>query len=156
MRSIRLTKSSENRRLQSATQTRQRHQIYIRIVRRCLPKDADERYQTIKDVAIELKEVRREMNAAGIDTTVPASRSEDLTVSDSGALRRSTSTGSTQDSLSPRASNAEYFVSGVKQHKLAAVLALVVIAGAATAPMFDSLHAEPEFTELVRQLNLPQ
>lgn len=23
-------------------------------------------------------------------------------------------------------------------------------------PMFDSLHAEPEFIELVRQLNLPQ
>ena len=32
-----------------------------RIVRRCLAKDADERYQTIKEVAIELKEVRREM-----------------------------------------------------------------------------------------------
>lgn len=30
-----------------------------RIVRRCLAKDPDERYQTIKDVAIELKEVRR-------------------------------------------------------------------------------------------------
>src|SRR6266540_4298933 len=32
-----------------------------RIVRRCLAKDADERYQTIKDVAIELKEIRREL-----------------------------------------------------------------------------------------------
>src|SRR5687767_10911225 len=31
-----------------------------RIVRRCLAKDPDERYQNIKDVAIELKEVRRE------------------------------------------------------------------------------------------------
>src|SRR5256886_13925069 len=30
-----------------------------RIVRRCLAKDPDERYQTIKDVAIELKEIRR-------------------------------------------------------------------------------------------------
>src|SRR5213080_1235852 len=30
-----------------------------RIVRRCLAKDPEERYQTIKDVAIELKEVRR-------------------------------------------------------------------------------------------------
>src|SRR5882762_2298151 len=43
-----------------------------RVVRRCLAKDADERYQTIKDVAIELKEVRREMTGAGFDTTVPA------------------------------------------------------------------------------------
>src|SRR5256714_1607068 len=42
-----------------------------RIVRRCLAKDMDERYQTIKDVAIELKEVRREMKTPGIDTTIP-------------------------------------------------------------------------------------
>src|SRR5213594_3694441 len=32
-----------------------------RIIRRCLAKDADERYQTIKDLAIELKELRRAM-----------------------------------------------------------------------------------------------
>ena len=43
-----------------------------RIVRRCLAKDPEERYQTIKDVAIEIKEVRRELQGrAGIDTTVP-------------------------------------------------------------------------------------
>jgi len=32
-----------------------------RILRRCLAKDADKRYQTIKDVAIELKELRDEL-----------------------------------------------------------------------------------------------
>src|SRR5437016_9029609 len=42
-----------------------------RIVRRCLAKDPDERYQSIKEVAIELKELRRELDGAGIDTTVP-------------------------------------------------------------------------------------
>src|SRR5712671_2944421 len=42
-----------------------------RIVRRCLEKDADDRYQSIKEVAIELKELRREIEGAGIDTTVP-------------------------------------------------------------------------------------
>src|SRR5256886_10514071 len=42
-----------------------------RIVRRCLAKDPEERYQTIKDVAIELKEVRREMKTAGMGATVP-------------------------------------------------------------------------------------
>ena len=42
-----------------------------RIVRRCLAKDPDERYQSIKDVAIELKEVRREMQEGSADTTVP-------------------------------------------------------------------------------------
>jgi len=42
-----------------------------RIVRRCLAKDPDERYQSIKEVAIELKELRRGLEGAGIDTTVP-------------------------------------------------------------------------------------
>src|SRR5258705_2438256 len=37
-----------------------------RIVRRCLAKDPEERYQSIKDVAIELKELRRELEGQGI------------------------------------------------------------------------------------------
>ncbi len=36
-----------------------------RIVRRCLAKNPDEPYQTIKEVAIELKELRRELPGAG-------------------------------------------------------------------------------------------
>ena len=36
-----------------------------RIVRRCLAKERDDRYQTIKDVAIELKELRRELGKRG-------------------------------------------------------------------------------------------
>src|SRR6266404_4579185 len=43
-----------------------------RIVRRCLAKDKEERYQTIKDVAIELKHLRRELESGtDFDTTVP-------------------------------------------------------------------------------------
>src|SRR6266566_1714960 len=43
-----------------------------RIVRRCLEKDADDRYQAIKEVAIELKHLRRELESgADFDTTVP-------------------------------------------------------------------------------------
>src|SRR6266853_1467667 len=40
-----------------------------RIIRRCLAKDPDDRYQTIKDVAIELKELRREVGASATDKT---------------------------------------------------------------------------------------
>src|SRR6267154_5958393 len=45
-----------------------------RIVRRCLEKDADDRYQAIKEVAIELKHLRRETTAA-IDTRAGTSSS---------------------------------------------------------------------------------
>ena len=99
-----------------------------RIVRRCLAKDPEERYQSIKDVAIELKEVRHEMTeAAGIDTTLPPS---------STAAPLSTQTGPSSDSPSraatvpgitdtqPTQSSAEYLVSGIKQHGKAVALTL--------------------------------
>src|SRR5213075_2763541 len=44
-----------------------------RVVRRCLAKDPDERFQTIKDVAIELKEVRRDLAGSGIAGTISSS-----------------------------------------------------------------------------------
>jgi len=46
-----------------------------RIVRRCLAKDPDERYQTIKDVAIELKELRREIESGGFSAPSVSSAS---------------------------------------------------------------------------------
>ena len=51
-----------------------------RIIRRCLEKDPEDRYQTIKDVAVELRQLRREL--ADIDTTVtPQSRADSATQS---------------------------------------------------------------------------
>jgi serine/threonine protein kinase/tetratricopeptide (TPR) repeat protein len=105
-----------------------------RIVRRCLAKDREDRYQTIKDVAIELRELRRELEVAGVDTTVPPAKSETTTSPDaeiktveSGGAQ----TGSASGSIPAPASSAEYIVSRIKQHKLAAVFTLLVlIAGA--------------------------
>src|SRR4029453_8410817 len=45
-----------------------------RVIRRCLQKDPDERYQSIQDVALELKELRREMEGdTQFDNTIPPS-----------------------------------------------------------------------------------
>jgi serine/threonine protein kinase/tetratricopeptide (TPR) repeat protein len=103
-----------------------------RIVRRCLAKDADERYQTIKDVAIELKEVRRELaGRAGFDTTVPPPPlSESKSASGAQATMVQSSrvvSDASPGSLSTRASSAEYIVSGIKQHKIAVVIAGVML-----------------------------
>ncbi|MGI8732794.1 MAG: tetratricopeptide repeat protein [Pyrinomonadaceae bacterium] len=105
-----------------------------RIVRRCLAKDPDERYQSIKEVAIELKGLRREMEGAGIDTTVsPATTSETTGTAKAEATRSRSYSGETStpsSSLSTRASSAEYVVTGIKQHRLAAgIVVLLVIAG---------------------------
>jgi len=108
-----------------------------RVVRRCLAKDPEERYQTIKDVSIELKDVRRELQSgARMDTTVPTSSaaSSSQPISDSnpsGAAAASTSLSSAAPST--QLSSAEYIVSGIKQHRVAAaivggVLVLVIAA----------------------------
>lgn len=104
-----------------------------RLVRRCLAKDPEERYQTIKDVAIELRDLRRELEGAGLDTTVPPARSE--TTAGPGGETKTVGTGGSQTgpastSISRPPSSAEYVVSGIKQHKLAvAFAALLLVVG---------------------------
>jgi TolB-like protein/Tfp pilus assembly protein PilF len=69
------------------------------------------------------------MADAGFDTTVPPFKSEEKTISadHAGTAQIGTAaTGQPADSLSTRASSAEYIVSGIKQHRLA--VALVVVA----------------------------
>ncbi|HEY5839635.1 MAG TPA: protein kinase [Pyrinomonadaceae bacterium] len=91
-----------------------------RIVRRCLAKDPEERYQTIKDVALEIKDVRREIqNAVGINTTVPPSSSS---MAHSVASPSSLESQAAVTSLSPAAtsahpSSAEYIASQIGRHK---------------------------------------
>jgi serine/threonine protein kinase len=101
-----------------------------KIVRRCLAKDPDERHQSIKDVAIELKEVRRELQAgAGIDTTVPPPSRAGSTVEaiDSDGSRAAAASTSLSRSAPSHPSSAEYIVSGIKQHKGAAAVVTVVL-----------------------------
>jgi len=95
-----------------------------RIVRRCLAKDPEDRYQTIKDIAIELRELRREFaGSAAIDTTVPPPSTIASTLGSSGSAAPFSS-GATHPVAS---SSAEYIVRGIKQHKLAAAIAVIVL-----------------------------
>jgi serine/threonine protein kinase len=101
-----------------------------RVVRRCLAKDPEERYQTIKDVSIELKDVRRELQAgAKTDTIFPLSSAvSDQQISDSDPSKEgvaSTSLSSVAPSTQP--SSAEYIISGIKQHRVATTIVAGVL-----------------------------
>jgi serine/threonine protein kinase/TolB-like protein/Tfp pilus assembly protein PilF len=113
-----------------------------RVVRRCLAKDPDERYQTIKEVAIELKELRRAMEAAGVETTVPPAGRETAGATSVEATRGESggpTTGAPSASLQTSASSAEYIITGIKRHKLVAVVVLLVmVTGAAFGGLFFS------------------
>jgi eukaryotic-like serine/threonine-protein kinase len=112
-----------------------------RIVRRCLAKDPDERYQSIREAAIELRELRRELEAAKeLDTTVPPG-------SVSSTTSRETAGGTTasgSEVSTAAASRVEYIITGIKQHKLAAfiILAILVLGGVGLAAYLHSRNTE--------------
>jgi eukaryotic-like serine/threonine-protein kinase len=101
-----------------------------RIVRRCLEKDPDDRYQSIREVAIELKHLRRELGTgADFDTAVPPPVSTQSVLStDSGSKVGATALASA--SIPPSLSSAEYVVQGIKRHKLVIAISIAVLVGA--------------------------
>jgi Tol biopolymer transport system component len=102
-------------------------------VRRCLAKDPDKRYQSIKEVAIELEELRQDLKSASElhdsvrQTASSASGSGPSLQGPAGA------TGIPSESLSTRASSAEYIVEGVKRNKKLVFAAFGLILLLATA-----------------------
>ena len=102
-----------------------------KIIRRCLAKDPDERYQSIKDVAIELRDLRRELSD-GLETTAAPSSDDQTSRIDQG-FSTSVGGGTTVDKTTAQTSmsSAEYIVSGIKSHKNISILGLAVLVIAA-------------------------
>ena len=97
------------------------------IVKKALRKDRDERYQTIHDLLVDLKDLKREVDlAAGLErSTPPASRSAEVVASLSQTALSSTSIPTPAQTGAVPAhptSSAEYVVSGIKKHKTAVIL----------------------------------
>ncbi len=103
-----------------------------RIVRRCLQKDPEDRYQTIKDVAIELKELRREMESeGGGEPSLPPETNAAPRVSKTG--ERTITVGDktaapTDESVISTKSSSEYLVGEAKKHKTGAGVAVALLA----------------------------
>jgi len=111
-----------------------------RIVTKTLTKNREERYQTAKDVALDLRYLKRKME---VDAEIDRTASPDVGTSATFINgRRATPTASApaaptaQASATPVASSAEYIVSGLKQHKLMVLGLGVVLVLAAVALVF--------------------
>ena len=88
-----------------------------RIVNKTLRKDADDRYQTARDLLTDLKDVRRELDFQDkLDRTV-APESHDIRT-------QVTSAASTS---APATSSAEFIVRGIQTHKLSVALVSLVL-----------------------------
>src|SRR2546430_1899235 len=105
-----------------------------RIVRKALRKDKEERYQTIKDLLIDLRNLRKELEL-----------SAEMERSQPPISARAMSSGQSATATAHSASSAEYIVTEIKQHKRAAVgaLALILIASAASFFYFHRTKASP-------------
>ncbi|MFN2453129.1 MAG: protein kinase [Pyrinomonadaceae bacterium] len=108
-----------------------------RIVRKALQKKGDERYQTVKDFLIDLKQLKRELEFAEerersqAPSAQAVRRSENATVLQSAVI-------STQNSAPHQASSAEYIATEIKRHKLGAaiIIGLLVLAAAGIGVWF--------------------
>jgi serine/threonine protein kinase/tetratricopeptide (TPR) repeat protein len=112
-----------------------------RIIRRCLAKDPEDRYQSIKDVAIELRELRRELTSE-LDTTVPPVTSDSTKAQDQYSMADQTAVSDIVSARPTNVSSAEYIVSEIKQHKNAAVvLSILVLAIAVLGVWFFAFYS---------------
>ena len=113
------------------------------IVKKALRKNREERYQTIHDLLIDLKDLKREADvAASLERSVPPPAlpgKETVSYSAaqlSGVLKQtdlSPAMSTAEVSAAPSASSAEYVVNQIKSHKktfaVTAIFALIVLIG---------------------------
>lgn len=102
-----------------------------RIVNKALTKDREERYQTTKDVLIDLRRLRQqlEIKAEVERLATPGAGSEVAATRDAKQPAVGTTdetTARTQAEIVRRTSSAEYLLSGIKRHKQGAVAALAI------------------------------
>ena len=123
------------------------------IVKKALRKDREERYQTTKDLLIDLKSLTKELDLeAEKERSLPSTSA------------RATSKGKSAASTAEYPSSAEYIVSEIKQHKgaVALIFGLVVVgvvtgAYVVSRPFFSTKNvtvANTTFTQLTDQAGL--
>ena len=124
------------------------------IVSKGLRKDPEQRYQTVKDMLIDLRDLRRDLE---LQAQIERSQPHEVSRSETDAAEVTTSPATTQRSAalnepeSPEHnSSAAYIVHKVKHHRLAALITLAAFALATTLALFwyfKDTRAAPILTE---------
>jgi eukaryotic-like serine/threonine-protein kinase len=122
-----------------------------RIVRKCLTKERDERYQTARDLMIDLKNLRRDLDLQSelerftTPHSIDAPRTQAGRAAPTKAIKEAALTAETG---ARQMSSAEYVVSEIKRHKIGAIVAtaLAVIAVAASI-LFVNYRSARALTE---------
>lgn len=103
-----------------------------RIIAKALTKNRDERYQTARELLADLRTLKRKLEvSAEISGTAPPELHANVST-DRVQVGPLTGTGKvkvTGSSVTPAPSSAEYIVTGIKQHRRAAIISLIVLVG---------------------------
>jgi len=107
------------------------HELH-RIIKRALQKNPNDRYQTVQDFLLDVRDLKRELEfSEELERShIPAlARSASVGITASEDIRTATHAAglSTQNSLSHQPSSAEYVVGEVKKHKIATLAFLIVL-----------------------------
>src|SRR5215813_2283048 len=114
-----------------------------RIVAKSLRKDRDERYQNIKDLLLDLKSLKEHLAfAAELERSASPMLEGKPAVFGSGQTGVETSAFSTARPTS----SAEYLATGIKQHKLGLLIAVIAIAAVIVAGSLYLHRLNPEVT----------
>ncbi|MDQ6653892.1 MAG: serine/threonine-protein kinase [Acidobacteriota bacterium] len=132
-----------------------------RIIRKALHKDREERYQTVKDLLIDLKNLRRELELkAELERSASPNRSSEALTSSSAqavaGIARKPAVQTGQIEAARPTSSAEYLVSEIKHHKRAFLLVagtvVLALVGLGAFVIFTSmLPGEPATPSAVPQ-----
>jgi serine/threonine protein kinase/TolB-like protein/Tfp pilus assembly protein PilF len=102
-----------------------------RIIGKALRKNRDERYHTVQDLLLDLKALKQNLEIEAHLSRSASADAREAPVTASGAQSRATLNQSVsptfEASRSQPTSSAEYLVTGIKQHKLAAGLVVIVL-----------------------------
>src|SRR6266545_19448 len=110
-----------------------------RIINKALRKDREERYQTAKDLLIDLKDVRQDLEFQNkLERTAAPDREE---------AKTQVFDATTSDIAPHTTSSAEYIINSLKHHKRLALLGLVPLLIASIALSFFFFNRPPVLTE---------
>ena len=107
-----------------------------RIVNKALRKNKEERYQTIKDLSLDLKSLKQKLEKFGVPPSGGWLSDTKTAPPEGGTPNEGTPITLPGTAITHPASSAEYIVNEIKSHKRGAVLALAILVVAVAAAVY--------------------
>jgi serine/threonine protein kinase/TolB-like protein len=124
-----------------------------RIVSKTLAKDAEERYQTTKDLLIDLRRLKRQLDVeAELERIVRLDEDDKATGGESvpaATTARESAAETTQPGGARTTSSAEYLVAEIKRHRRGVIALLIILMAVATSLIYVRYFRKPVINSIL-------